>query len=56
MDLDASQNPNLRLTALGGDLNVQLLSYLEQLGSYSWNVLGNMGGKILGYNTSPNVK
>ena len=50
-DLDATQNPNLRLIALGDDLTVQLLSNLEQLGDYSCNVLRNMRGKILGYNT-----
>ena len=49
-DLDAIQNPNLRLTALGDGLTVQLLSNLEPLGDYSLNVLGNMGGKMLGYN------
>ena len=34
-DLDATQNPNFRLTALGDDLTVQLLSNLEPLGDYS---------------------
>ena len=52
-DLGATQNPNLRLTALGGDLTVQLLRNLEQLGDYFCNVLRNMGGKILGYNSFP---
>ena len=50
-DLDATQNPNLRLTALGDDLTVQPLSNLEPFGDYSCNVLRNMGGKILGYNS-----
>ena len=50
-DLGATQNPNLRLTALGDDLAVQLLSNFEPLGDYSCNVLRNMGGKILGYNS-----
>ena len=48
---DATQNPNLRLTSLGDDLTVQLLSNLEPFGDYSCNVLRNMRGKILGYNT-----
>ena len=43
----------LRLTALGGDLTVQSLSQLEQLEDYSWKILSNMGGKILGYNSFP---
>ena len=34
-DLDATQNPNFELTALGGDLTVQFLSQLEQLEYYS---------------------
>ena len=50
-DLDATQNPNLRLTVLGDDLTVQLLSNLEPFGDYSCNVLRNMRGIILGCNT-----
>ena len=49
-DLVATQNPNLRLTALGDDLTVQHLSNLEPFGDYFCNVLRNMGGEILGYN------
>ena len=49
-DLGATQNPNLGLTALRDSLIVPLLSKLEQLGDFSWNVLRNMRGQILGYN------
>ena len=34
-DLDATQNPNFELIALGDDLTVQLLSNLEPFEDYS---------------------
>ena len=46
-----TQNPNLGLTALGDDLSDPLLSKLEQLGDFPCNVLRNMRGQILGYNS-----
>ena len=42
-DLDATQNPNFELTALGDDLTVQLLSHLEQFEDHSWQILRNIG-------------
>ena len=40
-DLDATQNPNLGLTALRDDLTVQPLSNPEPLGDFSCHVLRN---------------
>ena len=41
----------LILTGLGGIWTVQPLSSLEPIEDDSWQILKDMGGQILGYNT-----
>ena len=46
-----ARTKTLILTVLGGNWTMQPLSDFESSGDWSWKILKNMGGQILGYNT-----
>ena len=47
-----ARTKTLILTVLGGNWTVQPLRDFESSGDWSWQILKNMGGQILGYNNA----